>query len=77
MSPRLMTTEVASRDGTKIALDASGDGPPLILIAGARSDRAQRGRLVEMLALGKLSSPDARSPRCCLARRQTGPEAPS
>ena len=35
MSPaRLITTEVASRDGTKIAFDVSGDGPPLILIAG-------------------------------------------
>ena len=29
---RLITSEVASRDGTKIAFDATGDGQPLVLI---------------------------------------------
>jgi alpha-beta hydrolase superfamily lysophospholipase len=51
MSPaRLNTTEVASKDGTRIALDVGGDGRALILIAGALSDRASYGRLVELLA---------------------------
>jgi pimeloyl-ACP methyl ester carboxylesterase len=51
MSPaRLNTTEVASKDGTRIAFEVSGDGPALILIAGALSDRASHARLVELLA---------------------------
>jgi pimeloyl-ACP methyl ester carboxylesterase len=50
--PRLITTEVASRDGTKIAFDISGDGPSLILIAGALSGRTSHGRLVELLKPG-------------------------
>jgi len=47
---RVMTTDVASRDGTEIALDVSGDGSPLILITGALSNRASHGHLVELLA---------------------------
>jgi pimeloyl-ACP methyl ester carboxylesterase len=47
---RLTTTQISSRDGTKIALDVSGDGPPLILISGALSDRALHVPLVELLA---------------------------
>jgi alpha-beta hydrolase superfamily lysophospholipase len=47
---RLVTTEVVSNDGTKIAFDSTGDGPPLILIAGALSDRASHAPLVELLA---------------------------
>ena len=31
---------VTSADGTRIAFDRTGDGPPLILVAGALSTRA-------------------------------------
>lgn len=41
---------VVSRDGTRIALDRSGDGPPVILVGGALSDRAAAGPLAALLA---------------------------
>ena len=41
---------VTSSDGTTIAYDRSGEGPPLVLIGGALSDRAAAGSLAEALA---------------------------
>jgi len=41
---------VASNDGTAIAFDRSGEGPPLVLVGGALSDRAAAGSLAEALA---------------------------
>jgi pimeloyl-ACP methyl ester carboxylesterase len=35
---------VRSADGTEIALDRSGDGPPLILVGGALQDRSSMKR---------------------------------
>jgi pimeloyl-ACP methyl ester carboxylesterase len=42
-------SSVTSADGTMIAFDRSGDGPPLIVIGGALSDRAGAGALVPLL----------------------------
>ena len=33
------TGEVTSKDGTRIVFDRTGDGPPVILVGGALSDR--------------------------------------
>lgn len=41
---------VTSRDGTTIAFDRQGDGPPLILVAGALSDRSDAAKLATLLA---------------------------
>ena len=41
---------VTSRDGTTIAYDRSGEGPPLVLVGGALSDRSAVGSLTEALA---------------------------
>jgi pimeloyl-ACP methyl ester carboxylesterase len=41
---------VASHDGTTIAFDRSGEGPPLVLVGGALSDRSAAGSLAEALA---------------------------
>jgi pimeloyl-ACP methyl ester carboxylesterase len=43
---------VRSKDGTEIAFDRSGEGPPLIVVGGAFSDRRWKGfvRLAELLA---------------------------
>lgn len=43
-----MTT---SADGTPIAFDRIGDGPPLILVGGAFNDRSSAAQLAERLAL--------------------------
>lgn len=43
-------TTVASKDGTKIAVERSGKGPALVLIAGALSDRSHASRLAALLA---------------------------
>jgi pimeloyl-ACP methyl ester carboxylesterase len=40
----------ASPDGTPIAFDRTGDGPPLILVGGALSDRAAAVPLADLLA---------------------------
>lgn len=40
---------VISADGTKIALDQAGDGPPVILIVGAFNDRSTGAPLAEAL----------------------------
>jgi pimeloyl-ACP methyl ester carboxylesterase len=42
---------VTSRDGTTIAFDQSGQGPALILVGGALSDRSAAVPLAELLAL--------------------------
>ena len=39
-----------SRDGTTIAFDRSGDGPPVIVVGGAACDRAITCPLAEKLA---------------------------
>ncbi|MGH3119174.1 MAG: alpha/beta fold hydrolase, partial [Gaiellales bacterium] len=43
---------VVSKDGTKIAFDRAGDGPPIVLVDGALSDRSAgpNGPLAELLA---------------------------
>ena len=45
---------VTSRDGTRIAYDRGGDGPPLILVGGALSDR----RFSKLVQLAELLSGD-------------------
>jgi pimeloyl-ACP methyl ester carboxylesterase len=45
-----MTDTVRSRDGTTIAYDRSGDGPPLILVSGAMGTRAHAVELASQLA---------------------------
>lgn len=41
---------VTSRDGTTIAFDRSGDGPPVILVTGAFGDRTHMAPLAALLA---------------------------
>jgi pimeloyl-ACP methyl ester carboxylesterase len=41
---------VTSRDGTTIAFDRQGEGPPLILVASALSDRSDTATLAALLA---------------------------
>jgi alpha-beta hydrolase superfamily lysophospholipase len=41
---------VASSDGTTIAFDRLGDGPPLILVCGGSTDRKANAPLAELLA---------------------------
>jgi pimeloyl-ACP methyl ester carboxylesterase len=41
---------VTSKDGTTIAFDRLGEGPPVILVSGASTARAIHARLAEMLA---------------------------
>jgi pimeloyl-ACP methyl ester carboxylesterase len=41
--------EVASRDGTRIAFDRSGEGPPIILVVGAFNDRTTGAPLARSL----------------------------
>lgn len=41
---------VTSADGTSIAYQRSGEGPPLILVGGAMSDRASAASLAELLS---------------------------
>lgn len=45
-----MTGTVRSADGTAIAFDRSGDGPPLVLVGGALSDRKAAAGLADTLA---------------------------
>ncbi|QFG21933.1 alpha/beta fold hydrolase [Actinomadura sp. WMMB 499] len=45
-----MTDHVISTDGTRIAFDLLGDGPPVILVAGMFCDRRATGDLAEALA---------------------------
>jgi pimeloyl-ACP methyl ester carboxylesterase len=41
--------KVASADGTPLAFERSGDGPPVIVVGGAFNDRASAGPLAELL----------------------------
>jgi pimeloyl-ACP methyl ester carboxylesterase len=41
---------VRSEDGTTIAFDRSGDGPPLVLVLGAFNDRCSKWELARLLA---------------------------
>ncbi len=45
-----MTTEVISKDGTTIAFDRSGEGPPIVLVGGALADRSAAGELAAQLS---------------------------
>ncbi len=47
---RLDRNKVTSKDGTRIAFDRSGDGPALILVGGALSDRSAWAPLAKLLA---------------------------
>jgi hypothetical protein len=42
--------KVTSSDGTQIAFDRLGDGPPVIVVGGAMCDRALIGPTAEELA---------------------------
>lgn len=42
--------EVTSSDGTAIAFDRLGDGPPVILVCGGSTDRASNAPLADLLA---------------------------
>lgn len=44
------TSTVASKDGTTIAFDTSGEGPPLVIVGGATAIRAYDATLVAVLA---------------------------
>jgi pimeloyl-ACP methyl ester carboxylesterase len=44
------STHVTSADGTRIAFERLGDGPPLIVIGGATCDRARMRPIAERLA---------------------------
>jgi pimeloyl-ACP methyl ester carboxylesterase len=41
---------VTSKDGTSIAFDRAGAGPPVVLISGGPSDRSGNAQLAELLA---------------------------
>lgn len=41
---------VTSRDGTQIAFDQSGDGPPLVIVGAALSDRSDTRKLADLLS---------------------------
>jgi pimeloyl-ACP methyl ester carboxylesterase len=41
---------VTSRDGTRIAFERTGEGPPLIVVAGALSDRSAGAELASVLS---------------------------
>lgn len=45
-----MAMEVTSDDGTTIAFDRSGEGPPLVLVGGALADRSAAAQLSAQLA---------------------------
>lgn len=46
-----MATGIAvSKDGTEIAFDRFGEGPPVILVCGASVDRTSNSRLAELLS---------------------------
>ena len=47
---RVSGNKVTSKDGTRIAFDRSGDGPALILVGGALSDRSGWAPLAKLLA---------------------------
>src|SRR5688500_8462250 len=47
---RLDRDRVTSKDGTRIAFDRSGDGPAVILVGGALSDRSAWAPLAKLLA---------------------------
>ena len=49
--------EVISQDGTRIAFERVGEGPPLILVVGAFNDRSTGAPLAASLADRTPSSP--------------------
>jgi pimeloyl-ACP methyl ester carboxylesterase len=47
---QLESSTVTSRDGTRIAFDRFGEGPPLILVGGALSERSAWAPMAKLLA---------------------------
>ena len=45
-----MSSKVRSKDGTAIAYEKSGHGPPVVLVGGVIGDRSQQASLAELLA---------------------------
>jgi hypothetical protein len=55
---------IESADGTSIAIDRSGSGPPLVIVLGAFCDRMTNKPLSALLrALGRIVRCDAGPPR--------------
>jgi pimeloyl-ACP methyl ester carboxylesterase len=52
MSSNTTLEYVTSKDGTTIAFDRLGDGPPVILVSGGSVDRSSNAGLAEQLASG-------------------------
>lgn len=52
MSPEKQNTvqTISSKDGTVIAFDRLGDGPPLVIVGGTLGDRTQQAPLAALLA---------------------------
>ena len=50
--PRPIKKQVISKDGTSIAYDQSGEGPVVIVVASALSDRSGAARLAGLMARG-------------------------
>src|SRR5437762_11729657 len=48
----LTTTTVTSKDGTKLAVDIAGSGPPIVLVSGGSVDRSSNAELANVLASG-------------------------
>ena len=49
-TPHTTLQRVTSKDGTSIAFDRMGDGPPVILVCGGSVDRMSNAPLAELLA---------------------------
>src|SRR4051812_48222394 len=50
MPTDITSTQVESRDGTTLAVDTIGDGPPVILLGGSFNDRSTVAALATLLA---------------------------
>jgi hypothetical protein len=50
MAEAATTSRVTSSDGTQIAFDRSGSGPPVVMIGGGPTDRSANSQVAELLA---------------------------